>query len=140
MRFWDSSALLPLVLAEPRSPRARAVLAADAEVVLWWSTPVECASALARRARAGEIALGDARGALEEIARLIEHADVVQPEEAVRARALRLLRVHPLGAADAFQLAAALVWTREEAEGAGFVCFDERLQEAARREGFAVVA
>jgi hypothetical protein len=49
---------------------------------------------------------------------------------------LRLLRVHPLRAAGALQLAAALEWAGAPPDGE-LVTFDERLREAAVREGFA---
>jgi len=57
----------------------------------------------------------------------------------VRARAARLLSLHPLRAADALQLAAALVWCRERTAEAPFVCLDDRLRLAAAREGFRVL-
>lgn len=66
-------------------------------------------------------------------------ATEVRPSDEVRARAMRLLSIHPLRAADALQLAAALVWCRERTAGAGFVCLDGRLREAAGREGFEVL-
>jgi len=59
--------------------------------------------------------------------------------EPVRARALRLVRTHALGAADALQLAAALVACGERPEALPFVCLDDRLRDAARREGFPVL-
>jgi uncharacterized protein len=39
-------------------------------------------------------------------------------------------------AADALQLAAALVWCDEQPQGEVFVTLDERLADTARREGF----
>jgi len=51
---------------------------------------------------------------------------------------MRLLRIHPLRAADALQLAAAL--TAAENPGAlAFVSLDDRLSDAARREGFSIL-
>jgi len=58
----------------------------------------------------------------------------------LRERAGRALAAHPLRAAGALQLAAALVWTGEAAAGEAFVRLDERLRDAARREGFEVAA
>jgi len=52
---------------------------------------------------------------------------------------VRLLRIHPLRAADAFQLAAALVACEERPAGFSFLTGDERLGEAAENEGFALV-
>jgi predicted nucleic acid-binding protein len=60
------------------------------------------------------------------------------PGDRIRAQALRVLRLHPLRAADALQLAAALEWSGSPAAGT-MVTFDERLATAAAREGFAVV-
>lgn len=59
----------------------------------------------------------------------------VQPGDAVREQALRLFRVHPLRAADALQLAAALEWAGAPPQG-DFVTYDDRLRAAAVREGF----
>ncbi len=139
MRFWDSSALLPLALHEPASAEMERLLRADPDLVLWWASPVECASALARSARQGRLspaAEGAARAVVE---RLKASAFEVRPLEEVRARAGRLLALHPLRAADALQLAAALVWCRERTADAPFVCLDDRLRLAASREGFLVL-
>ena len=70
---------------------------------------------------------------------LVEDADTVAPSDDVRRRAGRLVATHPLRAADAFQLAAALIWCEEQPGGEAFVCLDERLREAARREGVTLV-
>jgi hypothetical protein len=47
-----------------------------------------------------------------------------------------LLAVHSIRAADAFQLAAASVWARDDPAGNTFVCLDDRLREPVSREGF----
>jgi hypothetical protein len=63
----------------------------------------------------------------------------VLPGELVRQRTERLLAVHPLRAADAFQLAAALIWAEEKPRGLEVVCLDQNLREAALKEGFEVL-
>jgi predicted nucleic acid-binding protein len=63
----------------------------------------------------------------------------VPPSDRVRDDARRLVRVHDLRAADAFQLAAARVASDEQPETLPFVTLDERLALAARREGFSVL-
>ena len=139
MRFWDSSAVVPLCLAEPRTPVVRPLVATDPSVIVWWGTRTECVSAMLRAQRSGILGStpsADARMILE---RLASTWSEVQPGEPLRVRAERLLAVHPLRAADAFQLAAALLWSRGETAGRGFVSFDQRLREAARREGFTVL-
>jgi uncharacterized protein len=51
MRFWDASAIVPLLFAEPEREALLGRLERDSEMLVWWGTPVECASAIARRAR-----------------------------------------------------------------------------------------
>src|SRR5262249_59195105 len=139
MRFWDSSALVPLIVQEPASSDVERWIAADAVVVAWTLTLVELVSALRRLLRDGTLIERAAREA-EELARdLVSRAHVVSDVERVKSIATRLLRVHPLRAADALQLGAALAWTDGHAEGAVLHTFDQRLAEAASREGFRVL-
>ena len=134
MRFWDASAIVPLLLPGPHAAAQRERLGADRAMAVWWGTRVECTSALRRRERAGS----DIGAAPRLLARLAEEWAELQPSEAIRVTAERLLAVHQLRAADALQLAAAIAWRRNPARPAGFVCFDERLRDAAAREGFAL--
>lgn len=137
MRFWDASAIVPLLLAEPGRDQLLASLEEDPAMVCWWGTPVECASAIARREREGALSARDASLALERLRALAEVWLEISPSLAVRGTAQRLLRVHPLRAADSLQLAAALVAAEGDPRSLPFVCRDERLLEAAGREGFA---
>jgi len=139
VRFWDTSALIPLLLQESTSARLRDLLRRDPAVALWWGTPVECASALARRQRDGALARSELRQAHAALDALRARATEIEPTEEVRSRALRLLAVHPLRAGDALQLAAALIWCQERVRGVGFVSMDDRLRGAAAREGFQVL-
>lgn len=132
MRFWDASAVVPLVVPERRADLLLERLRADRGMVVWWGTRVECTSAIRRRERAG-IDIGDAPRLLGQLA---TESVEMQPSEQIRVTAERLLAVHPLRAADALQLAAAIAWRRDLTRSAGFVCFDERLRDAAAREGF----
>lgn len=138
MRFWDTSAWVPLLVAEPSTPVIEAVLKEDPDPIVWWGSAVECASALAGGVRDGRLTSDDHQTALAALRAFREFAFEVGPSEEVRGRAMRLLSVHPLRAADALQLAAALVWCRERTAGAGFVSLDDRLRSAAEKEGFDV--
>lgn len=139
MRFWDTSALVPLFVRQPHTPFARAALVEDPETVLWWGTGVEYESALQRLLREAVLDAGEIATAREAFSPLRDGAVEVGPSEEVRSRAVRLLGEHPLRAADAFQLAAALTWVGDRASGDGFVSFDDRLRKAARSEGFEVL-
>lgn len=137
--FWDSSALVPVLVPEARSATITALLRSDPEPVLWWASPVECQSALYRQHREDALPAAVLNEALARLRTLAEDADFVAPTTRLRERAGRLLAAHPLRAADALQLAAALVWCDEAPEGISFACLDERLRAAARREGFGVI-
>jgi predicted nucleic acid-binding protein len=139
VRFWDSSAITPLISGEPTRNRLVQLLDEDADIIAWWTTPVEVASALARREREGLITAEEAAAALG-IARNLSHAwHEIAPSEAIRRTAERLLRVHPLRAADSLQLAAALIAADHDPNSLTFVCLDARLAAAAQREGFSVL-
>ncbi len=140
MRFWDSSAIIPLTVAEASTDGIRAIAEDDPVMCVWWGTEVECVSALARLDREGALTEGATTVALERLDLLAEGWNEVQPVAAVRSAARRLLRVHPLRAADALQLAAAVVAAEGQPASLGFVTLDERLAAAARREGFVVEA
>ena len=136
--FWDSSALVPLLLPESRSAALTSLLVSDSEATIWWATPLECQSAIHRRHRESPLPKESFASAADRLRALVELADTVAPSDELRRRAARLVAVHPLRAADALQLAAALVWCEEQPHGEGFVCLDARLCEAARNEGFEV--
>lgn len=138
MRYWDSSAIIPLLVEEPASPKVRLVLKEDSNVVSWWGTPVECASALWRLKRQGLLADSDFSYIRKNLDELMAEIDVVPPSPWLKDRALRILAVHPLRSGDSLQLAAALRWTQEQTRGAGFVSLDDRLRSTALSEGFSV--
>ncbi|MCX5738789.1 MAG: type II toxin-antitoxin system VapC family toxin [Proteobacteria bacterium] len=140
MRFWDSSALVPLICREVQSARCRAWLRADPVTVVWALAGTEVVSALARKRRDGAITSADFSSAKRRLVRLEVAWNEVANLDAVRARARRLLESHPLRAADALHLGAALVAVEERPHGIAFVTFDLRLADAAEREGFEVLS
>ena len=138
MRFWDTSALVPLVTRESATPTVQGLLGHDRSVVAWWATRVEITSALARALRRGTITQADLVKTLHRVRRLLASATIVEPTTTLQDRADRLLLAHELRAADAFQLAAALIIVQDRPQGFGFVTLDRRLCDAAGREGFTV--
>lgn len=137
--FWDSSALVPLLVPESQSAALATLVTDDKEATIWWGTPLECHSALHRRNREHPLPAAVTTTAIERIRTVVEHADTVSPSDELRRRAARLLAVHPLRAADALQLAAALLWCEEQPHSEGFVSLDVRLREAALKEGFTIL-
>ena len=108
-------------------------------MVVWWGTRTECVSALARRMREGGMTYPDQRAARHVLQSLANAWMEMQPNEALRSMAERLLAVHPLRTADALQLAAAMLWCGQVPAGQDFVTFDLRLRDASFREGFTVL-
>jgi uncharacterized protein len=138
VKFWDSSGIVPLLVEQRYSERAARLFQADAELIVWWATRVECASAVARLEREGSIEAAAVSASLDRLKQLAGIWDEVQPTPRLRAVAERLLRVHPLRAADALQLAAMVEVDADGARDLDVVCFDDRLAKAALREGFRV--
>lgn len=138
VRYWDTSALVPLIVTQPGTAAAEQTLADDAQVVTWWGTRVELVSALARLDREGQLE----RPGSTAFARLDEVSAAWQeiaPTPRLRQVAERMLRVHPLRAGDALQLAAAVIVADGSPATLALVTLDERLARAAEREGFPVI-
>ena len=138
MRYWDSSALVPLLLAEESSRIMEAELRNDKAVATWWGARIECVSAICRRLRENVI---DERGYTDSIARLeiLEgNSYLVEPSARLRKMAEATVRRQALSAGDALQLAAALALNEDGPGSTGFVCLDGILRKAATREGFKV--
>ncbi|MBP1775485.1 MAG: hypothetical protein H6Q86_1491 [candidate division NC10 bacterium] len=136
MIFWDSSAVVPLLVDESPRDALLELLRRDSSMIVWWGTLVECASAVARREREG--ALGAANEAFERLRTMAGEWHEVLATDTVRSAAVRMLRVHALRAADSLQLAAAFVAAEHDPPTLEFVSLDDRLSEAAGREGFRV--
>lgn len=136
MKFWDTSAVVPLCVSEPTSTEVKSLLADDSILVVWWGTRTECVSAFMRQVREGNLSASGAHQARQVLGSLAQAWIEILPSETVRSSAERLLAVHTLRAADALQLAAALQWRQRDAADYSFICFDSRLREAAYKEGF----
>jgi hypothetical protein len=140
MRFWDTSAIVPLLVPGPRTKRLEAELRNDPAVAVWWATIVECGSAIARLEREGRLTEPAGRLAMDRVNAARPGWTEVPPVDRVREQAMRMLRVHPLRAADALQLGAALLLANLSPASLPFVTCDVQLADAARREGFPVIA
>jgi len=138
--FWDASAIVPLLLVDDASDEMHGVLREDNDMMVWWGSPVEVLSALARAERSRAVQSGDPELARRALRGLTDRWNEIQPSDEVGERAGTVLLRHPLRAADALQLAAALTWARGRPPGHAFVSLDTRLAEAARREGFDLIA
>ena len=139
MRFWDTSALVPLLVAERETARAERWLKEDAGVVVWTLTRVELLSALARRRRQEPGAARRLQAARRELLTAWDRWSEVTATDLVRRHAERLVESHPLRAADALQLGAALAAAEDDPAGLDFVTLDRQQALAAEHEGFRVL-
>jgi uncharacterized protein len=139
VRFWDSSAVVPLLVEEEGTEWCRNLYLDNSGAATWWGTAVECASAVARLEREERLSAQAATEAFERLDGLAVHWHRIEPVDAILETARRLLRVHPLRAADALQLAAAFLMSEGRPSTLEVVCLDDRLAIAAQREGFPVL-
>ena len=139
MRFWDASAIVPLLMTETTTRVVQTLAAKDAGILVWWATEVECASAIARLEREGALDEAAVREAFQRLTQLATGWHEVDPSDSIRETAVRFLRVHALRAADALQLAAAFIAAERRPSSLQVVTLDDRLAAAARKEGFLVI-
>ena len=139
MKFWDTSALVPLLINEPSTRALQGVAGRDSTMVVWWGSQVECVSAVARLERNGALDQSAINLAFKRLRQLAVGWLEVEATEPLREAAQRFLRVHPLRAADAFQLAAAYLASERRPSSLELITLDDRLAAAAQKEGFAVV-
>lgn len=104
------------------------LIRADQSIIAWWASPIECLSALARLRREEALSIDEEEQAQVVLRALMASWTEVEPSEAVREQAARVLRLHPLRAADSLQLAAAMVWYQGDPSHREFVCLDHRLR------------
>lgn len=139
MKFWDSSAIIPLCIEEPQTRVVQGIAEKDGALVVWWGSLIECYSAFARLYRDGFLRVQEEEQVREVLFSLADVWTEIGPGEDIRDIALRLLLNHPMRAADSLQLAAAIIWTDKRPKGHHFVCLDQKLRDSARKEGFAVL-
>lgn len=139
MRFWDSSAIVPLVLVESASARVRNWYRTDSEIIVWTLTRVELLSAIARRRREDSKSNPMLTAARRNVMRAWDGWSEITSVELVRRYAERLVESYPLRAADALQLGAALMAAEGDPRNLEFVTLDRNLADAAEREGFPVL-
>jgi predicted nucleic acid-binding protein len=128
-----------MLLTEPTTNAVQSLAEKDPTMLVWSATEAECASKIARLEH--DVAL-DAAAVMQAFHRLRQLAPTwheVDPSDPIREAAVRFLRVHPLRAADALQLAAAFIAAERRPSSLEIVTLDDRLAAAARKEGFVLI-
>lgn len=138
--FWDSSAVVPLLIHDAFTIRSRNLLRMYPKVVSWWNMPLEVHGALARLFREKRIAREARDTALAYLQQFGLRCKEIQPVDRVREMAGEFLDRFQIRSADALQLAAAMIWCREKPRNRPFICYDTELIAAARQCGFDVLS
>ncbi len=138
MRFWDSSAIVPLLVEQPRTDILLELIKQDNMMLVAWTTQCECFSALARLEREGALPLKDFERAHKRLLGYSNSWQIVVPGQELIDESKRLLRVHPLRCADSLQLASAILASEKHPATLEFLTLDERLALAASKEGFSL--
>jgi predicted nucleic acid-binding protein len=138
VKFWDSSALVPLIVDEPASAELGRFLVDDPDFLVWTLTSVELLSMLGRLGRVASGLDDLIPGLRSDALGLLDRAIIVSDVDGVRRRAERLVGVHPLAAADAMQLGAAIIASGDRPKTLPFITMDRQLARCAQLEGFQV--
>jgi uncharacterized protein len=139
VRFWDTSALVPLFVSEAASETMRQLYRGDSQVAVAWTASMECTSACVRQHREGRFTDAHLTQLLARLESFERSWNLVEPSGDVRVGARRLVARHGLRAGDAIQLASAMATIESGSAAPQFVCLDRRLMLAATAEGLRVV-
>ena len=88
MRYWDASALVPLLVAKQSSDTVRQLLREDDHVITWAWTRTEMVSAIERRTRENSLPRARRREILERLTSFATTWDEIDDVSSVRPRAI----------------------------------------------------
>lgn len=133
--YFDTSAVVPLLVAEPGSARAATLWDGADRVVSVRLVYPETRAALAQAERLGRLTARQLRGAVTELHSLFEGIDLVEVDDALARRAGELADARRLRGYDAVHLAAA---NRVNDPDVVVVAGDGALLDAATAEGMTI--
>lgn len=140
MLYFDSSAVVSFFIEDEHSTALTkylknvSVLAAFSSMI----TPLEFDSAIQRRINAKEINNSIAEKARDGFLTLRKRIHLVPFDENSLKISTHVQKLYGLRPGDSIQLAAALI-CRDNPSKVTFLCFDEKLNKAARKEGFKLI-
>jgi uncharacterized protein len=133
--YFDTSAAVPLLIAEPGSARAASLWDSADRVVSVRLIYPETRAALAQAERLGRVTARQLRDAVTQLDSLVEEIDLVEVDDALARRAGELAEVRRLRGYDAVHLAAA---DRVRDRDLVVIAGDGALLDAATAEGLMV--
>jgi predicted nucleic acid-binding protein len=140
MLYWDSSAVVASILNEKSGIEIDEFvesLSEKSRIYTAITTPLEIESALQRRLREQSITAKEADTGRITATEFRKIAFLIVSDHNVMDMALHLQMIYSLRPADAIQLASARVGT-ENPSKVHFLCLDDKLNAAAKLEGFDV--
>lgn len=139
MLYWDTSALFAFVIAEKHSRQIRDQVAKQGVSTAYTSiiTPLEFESAVQRRLSGRTLNLREADRARLFGVDFRKRAYLVPMDQNALDTAIHLQKIYGLRPGDAVQLASARLGTDNPSKVI-FLCLDDKLLAAAKREGFQV--
>jgi predicted nucleic acid-binding protein len=136
--YLDTSAMIKLYVPEAGSAGVKQLVDDADFAAISLIAYIETKAALARKRREQTITLKDYRTVVQDFDQDWENFFVVGVSENLVRRAGSLAEKHALRVYDAVHLASAVIVREESNQPVSFVCFDDRLSRAARREGLAI--
>jgi predicted nucleic acid-binding protein len=139
MLYWDSSALVASFISEQETNKVRSfsMNAGDLRSYTAIITPLEIESAIQRRFKEQSITVKQIDEARLLTMEFRKKTYLVVADQNILDIALHIQKIYNLRVADALQLGSARAGT-ENPSKVYFLCLDEKLNEAAKREGFNV--
>ena len=89
MKFWDSSALIPLLVEEETTVPLRDLYLVEEGAIVWWGASVECASAVCRLEREERLSPEAVTEALERLDALARSWHRIEPVDEILESARR---------------------------------------------------
>jgi len=84
LRFWDTSAIVPLLVKENSMVAMQSFYRDDSALFVWWGTEIECIFAIARVEREGMVSTSTVAKVTNRLKLLSETWHEIQPVEEVR--------------------------------------------------------
>ena len=138
MKFWDTSAIIPLFINEELTSTAKSYLEQDKQMMIWWGTSIEVYSTVSRLEREGVLSEQEQESVISCFRELEETSIEIHPQDSIKKTAKRLVRNHAIKTLDALQLASCIFANNEFT--VKMVTFDERLRRIAQKEGISVLS
>ncbi len=139
--FWDSSAIIPLIIKEDRTDQSIALFKKTKKMLVWEFTQTECFSAICKKEKNGDLSDLFLKEALHSMLQLSGLWNEISPLSALtKSLAKRIISAYGLKTLDSLQLATALVACQEDTKRLTFITYDKGLAKAALKEGFYVIS